>query len=441
MSLLRITASLACVLSLLGVPFVATRAADSAVLSLAQAITIAQRDNKDLQAARHSVAIARARLQQAGARPNPNLNFSETSGAAFGRSSDYNASIGISQAFPIAGRIARQQAVSRVDVVLAGAEIQQNENALARDVANAFYRLLILDRQIAVRDALLETTTRLVTATRQRLQVAEAAEVDLSSAQLERARLVQERAQLQQQRFVQLAALNQLLARPSAQPLTPLDTVPEAAQLPSLGTQQQQALHRRPELRSAALRIDRAQAEQALAHAERWEDWTVGVNVAQSHQVLDGVGPQGTDRSVGISLSIPLPLSSRTRGRLAEAGAAKAQASAQTEALRFNIENEIVSRRSELERLQAELQNYRQTLLPLAARTQSLTAQAYQQGQAPLQNLVLAQQQSAALRSAYLDTLEQFLQTWVALQTATGDYLESPQTNDTALPNGSDSTP
>jgi len=240
---------------------------------------------------------------------------------------------------------------------------------------------------------------------------------------------------------VQLAALNQLLARPSAQPLTPLDVLPNAAQLPSVGMQQQQAMRRRPELRSAALRIDRAQAEQALAHAEHWEDWTVGVNVEQSHQVLDGVGPQGTDRSVGISLSIPLPLSTRSRGRLAEAGAAKAQASAQTEALRFNIENEIVSRRSELERLQAELQNYRQTLLPLAARTQNLTAQAYQQGQAPIQNVVLAQQQSAALRSAYLDTLEQFLQAWVALQTAAGDYLESPQTNDTALTSGSDSTP
>lgn len=439
MSSSRLTACIAAALILFSA-VTSSRAADSNVLDVTQAIRIAARDNKDLQAAQHGVAIAKARVQQV-ARPNPNLNFSETSGAAFGRSSDYNAGIGFSQAFPVAGRIARQQAVSRVDVALAIAEIQQNQNALARDVANAFYRLLILDRQIAVRDSLVATTTRLVNATRQRFKVAEAAEVDLSAAQLERARLMQERAQLQQQRDRQLAALNQLLGRPAMQPLTPIDTLTDAAPLPQADRLTQQALSRRPELRSAALRIDRAQAEQALAHAERWEDWTVGVNLEQSHQVLDGVAPQGTDRSIGISLSIPLPLSSRTRGRLAEAGANRAQASAQTEALRFNIENEVLSRRSELERLQAELRNYRDTLLPLAARTQSLTAQAYQQGRAPLQNVVLAQQQSANARSAYLDTLEQFLQAWVALQTATGGYLESTPMANTVRSRDSDSSP
>lgn len=412
-------------LALLVGPFATARTVDAAsAMSLAQAIRTAERDNKDLQVARQTVAIARARLQQAGQRPNPSLNFSENSAAAFGNSSDYVASVGISQAFPIAGRIARQEAVRRVDVALAMTEIEQNENNLASAVATAFYHLMVLDQQIKVRDRLLDATGTLVSTTRQRLHVAEAAELDVSAAQLEQERLIQESAQLRHQRLSQLAALNQLLGRPAAQALTPIDQIPDATKLVNMATQQQQALRRRPDLRSAVLSADRAHAEQALARAERWEDWTVGLSVEQSHQVLDGVAPQGTDRSLGISVSIPLALNNRSQGRLAESSATAAQATAHAEALRFSIVNEVASRSAEVERLHNALQNYQRTLLPLAVRTQKLTAQAYQQGQATIQNVVQAQQQDGELNSAYLDTLDQYLQAWVTLQAAVGTTVE-----------------
>jgi cobalt-zinc-cadmium efflux system outer membrane protein len=99
----------------------------------------------------------------------------------------------------------------------------------------------------------------------------------VNAAQLDLQRLTQERALLLSQRTTQLAQLNQLLGRPVAQPLELDGTLPATETLVSLAEQQRQALTLRPDLRFALLNADRARSEQALARAQRWEDWTMGV--------------------------------------------------------------------------------------------------------------------------------------------------------------------
>jgi outer membrane protein TolC len=105
-------------------------------LALRQLITQALSGNKDLQAARFATAQARARLVQAGVLPNPRLELTNKNDALFKNEGEYTASIGFSQQFPVAGRIARQKDVARVDIDLAVAEIKEAEWKLAGDVAN-----------------------------------------------------------------------------------------------------------------------------------------------------------------------------------------------------------------------------------------------------------------------------------------------------------------
>ena len=402
-----------------------TQLATAAGMTLPQAVDIAVQSNKDLQAARYAVEQARARLLQAGLPPNPRLDIAARNDLLFGNKGEYTASVGISQQFPVAGRIARQKEVARVDVALALAEIRQAELKLAGDVTSGFYRVLALNRQIEVRERLIDVDQKLVLGTRNRFKAAEVSELDVNAAQLELQRLTQERALLLGQRMTQLTLLNQLLGRSATQAIEVDDTLPSSEALPSLTDQQRQALAVRPDLRFALLNADRAQADQALARAQRWEDWTVGVGLEQGRLVIDGGPPQATSRALGISLSIPLPLLNKNQGRIAEAAAAGNQADARIEALKLSISNEVASAYAEAQRLQQAVSAYQGSMLALSARNVRLAQQGYNQGLISIVEVVQAQRQQGELNMAYLNTLDQYLQSLARLRIAAGEYVRS----------------
>lgn len=397
--------------------------ANAAGMTLPRAIDIAVQSNKDLQAVRYTVEQARARLLQAGLPSNPRLNISAGNDRIFNNQGEYVAGIGISQQFSVAGRIAHQKEVARVDVALALAEIRQAELKLAGDVASRFYSLLALNRQIEVRERLMDVDQKLVLGTRNRFKAAEVSELDVNTAQLELQRLTQERALLLSQRITQLAQLNQLLGRPAIQDLELDDTLPDSKSSPGLADQQRQALSSRPDLRFALLNADRAQANQALARAQHWEDWTVGVGLEQGLLVINGAPPQGADRMLMLSLSIPLPLQNQNQGNIAEAVATGTQAYARIEALKLSIGNEVASTYAETERLQQALSEYQRNSLAVSARNVQLVQQGYNQGLVPIGDVVLVQRQQGELNIAYLNTLELYLQALARLHIATGDYV------------------
>jgi len=400
------------------------QSANAAGMSLAQAIDISVQSNKDLQAARYSVEEARGRLLQAGLPPNPKLDIAAKNDLLFGNAGEYAASIGVSQQFSIAGRLAHQKELARADVALAQAEIKQAELKLADEVRSEFYRLLVLDRQIALRERLLGSEQALVAGTRSRFKAAEASELDVNTAQLEMQRLSQERSLLLSQRISQMARMNQLLGRSANQNLALDETLPTDEALPSLAELQRQALSSRPDLRFALLSADRAQVGQALARAQRWEDWTVGVGLEQGRQVIDGGAPQGSSRVIGLSLSIPLPWRNRNQGNVAAATAAGAQADARIEALKLSIANEVASAYAETERLQQALTEYHGNILAVSARNVRLAQQGYGQGLIPVGDVVRIQRQQGELNIAYLNTLDQYLQALARLRSATGNFLK-----------------
>ena len=406
-------------------------AAETPELSLPQLIQLARQENKDLQAARYAVEIGRARLMQAGLLPNPRLDLSGRNDFAFKNEGEYSSSVGISQQFPIAGRLLHQKDVARVDVALAQAEVKEAERKLAGEVATDVYRLLVIDRQIQSRDELVGVEEKLARATRDRFKAAEVSELDVNTVQLDLQRLSQERAVLQSQRQSLLISLNTLIGRPAAAPLLINESSPETETLPSREQLQSQALQSRPDLRSALLGADRAQAEKSLARAQRWEDWTVGLGLDQDKLAIDGAPPQSSSRAVGFSLSIPLPLFNRNQGQIAEAEATADQAKARIDALRLGIAGEITSAHAEALNLQQLVNQYRQGLIPVSERNVQLAQKGYGQGLVSVIEVVQAQRQLADLNAAYLNTLDQFLQTLVRLRSASGAYIASATSSDT----------
>lgn len=72
-------------------------------LTLQKIIQIALVNNKDLNAARYNVAIAKSRWIQADLWPNPSLNLSNNNDRLFNGEGEYLRSAGFSQVFSISG--------------------------------------------------------------------------------------------------------------------------------------------------------------------------------------------------------------------------------------------------------------------------------------------------------------------------------------------------
>ncbi len=389
-------------------------------LTLDQLTHIALQNNKELQVVKHNVEIATARLTQAGQYPNPRLNLLNADDRLLKNEGEYVRSAGISQQFPIAGRIGSQENVARVDIEVALAEIKNAERKLKGDIASAFYTLLIISYRIEKMNAFLAVAQKLMEVTRKRYKVAEISQLDVNSAQLEHERLLQERNLLEKQYLTQTAKLNELLGRSACSPLEIDKKIPKILICQNLEDELTLAQKQRPDLRIAELSINRAKADSDLAHAQKWEDWTVGVGVEQDLQVITGAPPQKPDRKLALNVSIPLPLLNRNEGRIRETAVSENQALAKLEAIKLAIQTEVKSSYSEVQTLKNIIDDSEKNFLELSKKNALLAQDAYSKGQISFLEVVQAQRQQHDLQLIYLTTLDQYLQALVKLQTATG---------------------
>ena len=121
---------------------------------LDQVIGTVQRDDRDLTAACMGVEAARARLAQSGDLAKSCVDVAAGRDLAFRNEGAYSTSIGISPERPIAGRLARQTEVARVDVELSRREILNALRRFAGEIAAKIDRIVVLDRRIQAREDL-----------------------------------------------------------------------------------------------------------------------------------------------------------------------------------------------------------------------------------------------------------------------------------------------
>ncbi len=385
-------------------------------ITLDQAVEQSLANNLDLRAAYYNLEIGRGKLIQAGLWPNPELEFAGNTERPFSSGNERTYSSGFSQAFPISGRLAKAKRVARVDVAQASWEIRNRERLLIGDVEKDFLAALILRRQIAVRENVKGINQDLLNISEARLKRAEVSEVDVNLARTEVQRLQLENDLVRAELEARLVTLRQKLGLTPAAPLAlegDLDQL--IARFREPGGDLSPTL--RPDLRQVELGVDRAQAEVALARAEAWEDWRVGLDYA-SDRVVDDPNGLRTDQFLGLKLAIPLPLWNRNQGRIYSQKATALQARQETEALRLTIQSEIAAAAARVAQLKEAARLYSGSILPLYNKNIDLLKQGYSQGLAEFSQLVQTQNQQALLRITYFDAQTRYAEALVDLETA-----------------------
>ena len=393
-------------------------------LTLENVVVIALAENRDLTAARFAIAQAEARLVQAGLWPNPELELSHEGDRFFARDDEYSVTAGFRQRFPITGRIAKARSVARVDVAQAIAEVRNQERLLAGEVLVLARELLVTQQKLDVNQALQNRLQKLIDVSEKRLSAAEVSAADVILAKLELQKLVLAQAGLRNEQEVATTALNPLLGRAPQSPMEMSGVVGAELDLDAVADVSRQALARRPDRQLAALGIDRADTEVKLAHAEKWEDWTVGFEYNRERSTFnEPTRLEDTDNLFALSVSVPLPLWNKNQGRIREAQATQERAEAELHALELRISAEVQTAENQMRRLLGILRQYGEQSIPLAEQNIALLQQGYSDGLISVTAVIQAQQQLTELRQSYVETLGDFIRARTAWETATAAVL------------------
>ncbi|MFQ5416272.1 MAG: TolC family protein [Myxococcota bacterium] len=374
--------------------------------------------NRDLRAARVAIDIARGGLLQAGRLANPELELGYSDDFAFKAEGERVGSVGFAQSFPVTARLGREKDVAREDVAIAEAEVRDFVRRLVAEVQSAFYSVRVLDEQLGVNRQIVAVVREVEDATASRLAAAEASPAEVSLLRIERMRLEQEAQRLIRERNVAAAALVRLLGRETPAGLSPVGEL-DPGTLPSTPPVAN-GRGDRPDLEAARRGIERADADRALARAEVWEDWTVGLGYEHSRGVFDDPIGVKRDSVLALGVTVPFPLWNRQQGRIAAAEAELRRSRHSRDALALRVAEEIRAAQARVRTLRSSVDAYAQDILPEATRSQKLFERGYRQGLVGIAELLQAQRQYDEVRALYVQLQGDLRQAAITLEAATG---------------------
>lgn len=371
---------------------------------VASLLDYARGHNPGLAAERAEAQAARERVESAGALPDPSFEvelMDFTNAMRGGNTTLLPGQVGetryrINQSLPfwgkrdLDGRAAQTRAV-RADALTSAAWL-----ALAAELKTAWLRYWAAERSAALsRDALtllhgLEDTTL----ARYKLGLVPQQAVLRAQREVTAQRLAQ--VAVEQRRQTAAAAVNGLLARPSAGALSaPLDP-PALPDAPVLARLAEHANHANPALAAEALGADVARLERDRTWRERYPDFTLGLRHNRPRE-----GEQSWD--VILEVMIPLQQSAR-RAREREAEAMVTAADARRAAAEARHLNELTAAHAAFVAGRDSLRLLAGSLLPQARAILEATRAAFASGRVDFDSMLEAERQLIDIRMKALET-------------------------------------
>ena len=387
--------------------------------------------NRELAAARLEINRARARLRQAGLRPNPILEFEQTTGRLTGSAGERETTVGLALPLEMGGKRRRRIELAQVELEAAEAEIADRERRLTSEVYGAYAEALAALRELTITEDLNDLdlqTTRFVQA---RVNEGETAPLELNLLRVEVDRLRSRRALVEGRLQVALLKLKTLVGIEASEPLRLREEI-RTPQLPappgSLEAAVDIALRSRPDLRVARLTEEAAQAGLRLARAQSAPDLTASARYTANRSVFDStpVGPIGDrDRLVTFGVSIGIPVFNTNQGAKQEAALAIDQAQKRREFLEQLVRSEVTAAYARYDASNKALSTFEQGVIGRSNENIQAIRAAYQLGEFRITDLLAEQRRLLDAQREFTEALAERYRALGDLQTAIG----SPLTN------------
>ena len=362
-------------------------------ISLYELIKTALGANQELAAARLEIEKAKARLTQAGLRPNPTLEFEQSSGRLVGNSGEGEFTFGASLPIEIYGRRDARINAAQIAIEASTAEVRNRERILVANILTNYAEALAALRELENTENLLELDLQTTKFVQIRVNEGETPPLELSLLQAEVERLRSRRELAEGQLQSSLTQLKLLAGLPFDVPLKLREQI-GAANLPVLPSTAEAAveigIRTRPDILLANFEEQVATAGLRLVRAQSKPDLTVYTRYGQGRSNVDlpsGVFPQ-RDRNLTFGAAVGIPLFNKNQGAKAEAEIAIRQTQARREFAERVVRGEILSAFQRIEAANRAVSTLQTAAIPRTAQNVETFRRVYEIGEIKITDLI-----------------------------------------------------
>jgi cobalt-zinc-cadmium efflux system outer membrane protein len=384
--------------------------------------------NAELSAVRLDIERGRARLRQAGLRPNPTLDFEQTTGRFTNSPGERETSVGFALPIELGGKRQRRIDLARVELEAAEAEVADRERRLAAEVRTAYAEAMASLRELETTESLRNVDLQTARIVEAKVTEGESSPLELNLLRVEVDRLRSRRALVEGRLQVALLRIKTLAGMSSADVLTlredlaaPLMPEPTASVEAAVDI----ALRTRPDLRLAQLTEEVAQAGLRLARSQAAPDVTAFSKYSFGRSVTDLPAPLAPfpdrNRLLTFGVSIGIPVFNRNQGARAEAEAAIAQSRKRREFLEALVRSEVTIAYARYEAANSALAIFQQGVLVRSAQNIQSIRGAYEIGAFRVTDLLVEQRRFVDSQREFIEALAERYRALADLQSAIGE--------------------
>ncbi len=273
--------------------------------------------------------------------------------------------VGISQQIPFWGKRSLREKVALSEAESYKWAFEERKLELKKMVKESYYQLWAVKKMLGIIDKNLKILSNFLTINELKYSVGQGVQQDIYKAGLEKSKMLDMQISLQQQRKSLEANLNYLLYR---QGNTPIGTFADFT-LPRVSLSREQlieiALNNRPQLKSLASLVNKAEASRSLAKKESYPDFNLSAEYMFREPITTGMAtdPGYNMFSVGLSFNLPIQLQKR-RAMVAESTFERSMATEELNALKNSISYTINDILAQLDRRGQQVELYKGGIIP-----------------------------------------------------------------------------
>lgn len=408
-------------------------------LSLTDALTLMEKQNPQLVAARKNMDISQAGVRIAKEIPNPQFQAQHFWGNVVALGT--NGLVAVTQQVETGGKRRKRTEAAKSQLRLTQAQYDALLWDLRSQTRQAYVQLAAAKENILLMDAQAELAQNLVNIANKRVTAGAAPISEYLQAQLAYSQIgtqqIQAVTQLQQAR----GQMNTLIGNPltpgkdegydisdegyfNGSAKTELVPFPNTA-IPGYDALLKQAMEKRPDLVAAIRQFENNRDQLKLAKAQRIPDLyvSVGYPFLKLKPQYEAINNRTLYTGFWAQVAFNLPVYHNQGAEIKQAEHTLEQSQLQVKAVQQQLVGEIYSALQGLNGARDNIRLYRMNLLPSSDEVLKLAQKSYQVGKTGLTSVIVAQQQTQQIRQGYIQSVLDYHNAWSNLEKAVGSRL------------------
>lgn len=374
--------------------------AQSAPLSVEEAVAQAIRNNPRLSATVRDVGAARSGVRSAQALINPTFVFAPGLTSISGSGDE----LLFSQPLELNGTRSARTGVADARLRAAQAQALIELRELVFSVRSAYAQLAQARAQQSLATELLRTAEELDRIAHRQVEAGKRPGIALAQTGIEVSRAQQQVTLAQAREISAAAVLNTLLGRPADASLAALSPLAPNIQPPEKSALLRQALASRAEITGVEAARDTLQQEARLARAEGRPDIAPQIRFGSLVRGVPG-GASGNGFGIGLAISLTVFDYGSRRERIHQAEEAARAQTDRIAATQNQVRQEVSQAVARLCAAQSVAKSYQEGVLERAKRLLDAVQTGFQEGQTDIVAVVEARRTYAAVQNEYLNAL------------------------------------